>query len=124
MHTHDLLKKVYAEGRKTNMVQIVIDNGSAFVKAKKKLMEHYHLYWTPCAANCIDLMFEDIGKKEQVASVIKQAKMIINYIYNHNCLLVKMHETCEGDIIHPRLTRFATNYLALDSLVEKKAEIK
>ena len=31
-------------------------------------MERYHLYWTPCAMHYIDLMFEDIGKKEQVAS--------------------------------------------------------
>ena len=83
-YVYELLKKVITEVGKANVVQIVIDNGSAFVKAGKKLMGRYHLYWTPCAAHCIDLMFEDIGKKEQVASVIKQARMITNYIYNHN----------------------------------------
>ena len=83
-YIYDLLKKAIAEAEKANVVQIVTDNGSAFVKAGKKLMGRYHLYWTPCAAHCIDLMFEDIGKKEQVASVIKQARMITNYIYNHN----------------------------------------
>ena len=88
------------------------------------LMERYHLYWTPCAAHCIDLMFEDIGKKEQMASVIKQARMITNYIYNYNCLLAKMCETCKGDIICPRLARFATNYLAFDSLVNKKKKAR
>ena len=45
-----------------NVVQIVIDNGSAFVKAGKLLMKKYNLYWISCAAHCIDLMFEDIGK--------------------------------------------------------------
>ena len=35
-----------------------------------------------------------------------------------------MHETCKGDIIRPRLTRSATNYLALDSLVKKKVGLK
>ena len=44
------------------MVQIVTDNGSAFVKAGKLLMKKYNMYWTPCVAHCIDLMFEDIGK--------------------------------------------------------------
>ena len=123
-YIYDLLKKVIAEVGKANVVQIVTDNASAFVKAGKKLMQRYHLYWTPCAAHCIDLMFEDIGKKEQVASVIKQARMITNYIYNHNWLLAKMRETCKGDIICPGLTRFATNYLALDTLVKKKAGLK
>ena len=31
------------------MVQIVIDNGSVFVKAEKLLMKKYNLFWTPCA---------------------------------------------------------------------------
>ena len=62
-YIYDLLKKIIAEVVKTNVVQIVIDNGFAFVEAGKKLMEHYHLYWNPCAAYCIDLMFEDIEKK-------------------------------------------------------------
>ncbi|XP_060668111.1 uncharacterized protein LOC132799684 [Ziziphus jujuba] len=109
---------------KKNVVQIVTDNGSAFVKAGKKLMGDYNLYWTPCVVHCIDLVFEDIGKNENVAIVIKQAKAITTYIYNHNWLLVNMRETCKGDIIRPGLTRFATNYLALDSLVKKKARLK
>ena len=60
-----MLKKVIAEVGKANMIQIVTDNASAFVKAGKKLMERYHLYWTPCAAHCIDLMFENIEKKSK-----------------------------------------------------------
>ena len=49
------------------MVQIVINNGSVSVQAGKLLMKKYNLYWTPCAAHCIDLMFEDIGKRDSVA---------------------------------------------------------
>ena len=70
-YIYDLLKKIIAEVEKANMVQIVTDNGSAFVKAGKKLMERYHLYWTPCAAHYIDLIFEDIRKKRVNDSVIK-----------------------------------------------------
>ena len=69
------------------------DTSSAFFKAEKMLMERYHLYWTPCVAHYIDLIFEDIKKKERVTSVIKQARMITNYSYNHNWLLTKMRET-------------------------------
>ena len=65
------------------MVQIVTDNGSAFVKAGKLFMKKYNLYWTPCAAHCIDLMFEDISKKHSVSQLIRNARKITNFIYNH-----------------------------------------
>ena len=55
------------------MVQIVTDNGSAFVKAGKLLMKKYNLYWTPCAVHCIDLMFKDISKRDSVAQLINNA---------------------------------------------------
>ena len=96
-----------------NVVKIVIDNGSAFVKAEKLLMKKYNVYWTPCAAHCIDLMFEDIGKRESVLDLITNAHKITNFIYNHDFLLAKMRTVCGGDIVRPRATRFATNYITL-----------
>ena len=62
-YIYGLLKDVIKEVREANVVQIVTDNGLAFVKAEKLLMKKYNLYWTPCAAHCIDLMIEDIGKR-------------------------------------------------------------
>ena len=53
-------------------------------------MKKYNLYWTPCAANCIDLMFEDIGKRDSVAQLIRNARKITNFIYNHGFMLAKM----------------------------------
>ncbi|RVW39856.1 hypothetical protein CK203_083159 [Vitis vinifera] len=100
------------------------DNGSAFVKAGKLLMKKYNLYWTPCAAHCIDLMFEDIGKRTSVADLITKARKITNFIYNHSWLLAQMRKVCGGDIVRPGATRFATNYIALDSLLKKKANLK
>ena len=106
------------------MVQIVINNGSVFVKAGKLLMKKYNLYWTPCAAHCIDLMFEDIGKMDSVAQLIRNARMITNFIYNHSWLLAKMRQVCGGDIVRPGAKRFATNYIALDSLLKKRVDLK
>ena len=61
-YIYGLLKDMIKEVGEANVMQIIIDNGSAFVKAGKLLIKKYNLYWTPCAAHCIDLMFEDIGK--------------------------------------------------------------
>ena len=45
------------------LCKFVTNNLSTFVKAEKLLMSKYNLNWTTCAAHCIDLMFEDIGKR-------------------------------------------------------------
>ena len=123
-YIYGLLKDVIKEVGEENVVQIVTDNGSAFVKAGKLLMKKYNLYWTPCAAHCIDLMFEDIGKRDSVAQLIGNGQKITNFIYNHGWLLAKMRQVCGGDIVRPGATRFATNYIALDSLLKKRADLK
>ena len=89
-YIYGLFKDVIKEVREANLVQIVTDNASAFVKERKLLMKKYNLYWTPCAAHCIDLMFEDIGKRYSVTQLIKNTRKITNFIYNHGWLLAKM----------------------------------
>ena len=123
-YIYGLLKDVIKEVGEANVVQIVTDNGSAFVKAGKLLMKKYNLYWTPCVAHCIDLMFENIDKRDSVAQLIRNGRKITNFIYNHGWLLEKMRQVCGGDIVCPRATRFATNYIALDSLLKKMADLK
>ena len=123
-YIYGLLKDVIKEVGETNVAQIVTDNGSAFVKAGKLLMKKYNLYWTPCAVHCIDLMFEDIGKRSTVSELITNALKITNFIYNHGWLLAKVRKVCGGDIVRPGATRFATNYIALESLLKKRADLK
>ena len=89
-YIYGFLKDVIKEVGEANVVQIVTDNGSAFVKAEKLLMKKYNLYWTPCAAHYIDLMFEYIGKRDSVAQLIRNGRKITNFIYNHGWLLEKM----------------------------------
>ncbi|RVW89975.1 hypothetical protein CK203_036507 [Vitis vinifera] len=79
-YIYKLLKTIIKEVGKENVVQIVTDNGSAFMKAGKQLMKKYNLYWTPCAVHCIDLIFEDITKRPSVIE-------------------------CGGDIVRPEATR-------------------
>ena len=123
-YIYGLLKDVIKEVGKANVVQIFIDNGPAFVKAEKLLMKKYNLYWTPCVAHCIDLMFEDIGKRESVFNLITNARKITNFISNHGLLDAIMRKVYGGDIVHPRATRFVTNYITLASLLKKRVDLK
>ena len=123
-YIYDLLKKVIITVGPENVIQVVTDNGSAFVKAGKKLMTRYHLYWTPCAAHCIDLMLEKIGQRDSIRKTIEDARKVTNFIYNHSWLLAAMRECCRGDIVRPGATRFATNFIALDSLYRHRVGLR
>ena len=123
-YIYGLLKDVIKDVDEANVVQIVTDNGSTFMKAEKLLMKKYDLYWTPCAAHCIDLMFEDIGKRESVSDLITNARKITNFIYNYGWLVAIMRKVCGGDIVRPRAIRFATNYIALASLLKERDDWK
>ena len=69
-------------------------------------------------------MFEDIGKRHSVAQLIRNARKITNFIFNLGWLLAKMQKVCGGDIVHPGATRFGTNYIALNSLLIKRVDLK
>ena len=43
-YIYDLLKEVVNKVGKQNMVQIVTDNGSAFVKGGKRMIEKFNIY--------------------------------------------------------------------------------
>ena len=94
------------------------------MKAGKLLIKKYNLYWTPCAAHCIDLMFEDSCKRDSIAQLIRNARKMANFIYNHGWFLAKLRKVCGGDIVHPGVTRFVTNYISLDSLLKKRVDLK
>ena len=58
-----LMDKIVEEVGKENVVQVVIDNETSFKVVDMLLMEkRKHLFWSPCATHCIDLMLENIAK--------------------------------------------------------------
>ena len=87
-------------------------------------MKKHNLFWTPCAAHCIDLMLKDMGKVEPVKKVVEDARTLTNFIYNYGYVLTMMRERCGGDIVRPGVTCFATNYITLQSILNKKAGLK
>eukprot|EP00253_Pinus_taeda_P012087 PITA_12087 len=114
-----LLDQVVEELGVANVVQIITDNASNYVLAGKLLEEkHKTIFWTPCASHCIDLMLEDIGKIDWVKNTIDHAKSITKFIYNHTLILSLMRKHTWGkDIIRPAITRFATHFLTLQSML-------
>ncbi|CAN6252999.1 unnamed protein product, partial [Urochloa humidicola] len=82
------------------------------------------LYWTPCAAHCLDLMLEEIGKLEPFKNTISHARRVTTFIYKHGRILSAMREKTNADLVRPAATRFATAFLTLKSLHKHKDPLK
>jgi hypothetical protein len=114
-----MLENVVMEVGAENVVQIITDNAAAYVAAGRILEEkHNTLFWSPCAAHVIDLLLEDIGKLDWVKPVVEEARKITKYIYNHPWVLRLMRDYTEDkELVRPAVTRFATIFLTLQSVL-------
>ncbi|XP_051113152.1 uncharacterized protein LOC127239163 [Andrographis paniculata] len=122
----DLLEKKVEEIGKEYVVQIVTDNGANY-KAAGRLLEQRILgfFWTPCAAHCIDLMLEDIGKMNEFKPYIQKARDVTTFIYRHGRILSAMREKTGGrDLVRPVTTQFATTFLTLQSFNKYRNELR
>ncbi|XP_058767124.1 uncharacterized protein LOC131640753 [Vicia villosa] len=110
-----LFKEVVLYVGQENVVQVVTDNAANYVAAGKLLEREFpKLFWSPCAAHCINLMLQDMGKLEKVSETMSQASKITKYIYNHYFALYLMRQHTGGrEILRPAPTRFATNFISL-----------
>ncbi|KAL2963744.1 hypothetical protein AAZX31_17G218300 [Glycine max] len=122
----ELLDAIVEEVGEENVVQVVTDNGSNYVLAGKLLEEkRKHIYWTPCAAHCIDLMLEDIGKLPLIRKTIRRAINLVGFIYAHSSTLSLLRNfTNKRELVRHAITRFATSYLTLERLHKEKANIR
>ena len=108
------------------VVQVVTDNASnnmaagGLLKAKRK-----NIFWTSCATHTLNLMLQAIGNQPRFKGVIEKAKAFTIYLYAHHKTLSLMRKyTKKRDIVRPGVTRFATAFLTLQSLMEKKSELR
>nr|XP_034930717.1 uncharacterized protein LOC118061403 [Populus alba] len=109
-----------------NIVHMVTDNAANYVAVGRLLMEEFpSIFWSPCTAHCINLILQDIGKLQSVCCVVKHVYGITKYIYNHCYPLYLMRKFTGGkEILRPAPTRFATNFIALQSILAYKDELR
>ena len=122
----EMMEEVVEEVGVENIVQNIINNATNYMDTGR-LFEARHptIFWSSCAAHCIDLMLEDIEKLHWIQEVVDKAKSITKFIYNQTNILSTMRLYIEGkELVRPRVTRFATNFISLQSVVEQKVNLK
>ncbi|GKV34247.1 hypothetical protein SLEP1_g42637 [Rubroshorea leprosula] len=122
----ELLDSIVEEIGEEHVVQLITDNGSNYVVAGKLLEEkRKHIFWTPCAAHCIDLILEDIGKISKVKKTIQKAISLVGFIHNHSSTLNLMRRfTNKTELVRYGVTRFATNFLSLQNVYKQKVNLR
>ncbi|KAH6787411.1 hypothetical protein C2S52_006963 [Perilla frutescens var. hirtella] len=117
----EMLDSIVEEIGEANVIQVVTDNASNYVKAGQLLMKkRKHLYWTPCAAHCLDLMLEDIEKITRIKNTINKCISMNGYIYNHISLVNMMWKFTKKRNLHrPTITRNVAYALKLEGPLVK-----
>jgi hypothetical protein len=85
-----------------------------------------NLFWTPCAVYCIDQMLEDFLNIKWVGECFDKAKKITRFIYNSTWLLsfMKKEFTKGQELLRPAVTKFATSFFTLQSLLDQRIVLK
>ncbi|GJY70705.1 hypothetical protein Tco_0474408 [Tanacetum coccineum] len=109
-----------------HVVQIVTDNASNNMGAAALLkVTRPKIFWTSCATHTINLMLEGIGALPRFKKILDQAKKLTIFIYSHHKTLAMMRDfTKKRDIVRPGVTKFASSFLTLQSLSEKKENLR
>ncbi|KAF1894092.1 hypothetical protein Lal_00004011, partial [Lupinus albus] len=113
-------------GAQPTLKSVISDFLCVFLAAGRLLEKEFpHLFWSPCAAHCVNLMFQDIGKLPEVTDTVSHAANITKYLYNHCHPLYLMRQFTNGkEILRPAPTRFATNFIALQSILAQKDALR
>jgi len=104
----------------------VVTNSAAVCKVVGKLVEQKFSWitWTPCTPHCLDLLFEDVGKLPWAVEVVAEAKVVVKFITNHHRSQALFRGKSVLDLLKPGDTRFATNFIMLDRMLEVREALQ
>ncbi|XP_050222802.1 uncharacterized protein LOC126672894 [Mercurialis annua] len=110
----------------SNVVHLVTDNAANYASAGRLVHEKYsNIYWSPCAAHCLNLILKDISSMEHVAKLASNASKVTVFVYNHIIFLAWLRRRSSWkEIVRPAVTRFATTFITLQNLHEHKNDLQ
>ncbi|XP_025692367.2 uncharacterized protein [Arachis hypogaea] len=128
--TAETLFKLFAEVIEwvgsSNIVHVVTYNAANYVSAGKLIHEKYpNIFWSPCAAHCINLILKDIASLPHIADLASRASKVAAFVYNHMIFLSWLRKRKEWkEIVRPGVTRFATVFITLKSIYDHKEDLQ
>jgi hypothetical protein len=117
----DYIREVGAD----SVIQVVTDSATVYKVAGRLVEQEFSwITWTPCTPHCLDLLLEDVGKLPWTAEVVAEAKAVVKFITNHHRSRALFREKFVLDLLKPGDTRFATNFIMLDRMLEVREALQ
>ncbi|XP_057720033.1 uncharacterized protein LOC130934484 [Arachis stenosperma] len=109
-----------------NIVHVVTDNAANYVAAGRLINRKYdNIYWSPCAAHYLNLILKDRSSMAHISNLATRASKITVFVYNHTVFLSWLRERPKWrEIVRPGATRFATVFITLKSIFDRKKELQ
>ncbi|GBG75593.1 hypothetical protein CBR_g20224 [Chara braunii] len=113
-----ILSRAIREVGEDAVVGVVMDNAVVCATAGRMVESEFeHIFSMPCTTHSIDLMFEAFGKIGWVDVLLKRAVEVTKFFMNHLKVRDLLLVYSGGDgLARPGATRFATNFIMLESL--------
>ena len=108
------------------VVQFVSDNASNYISAGRMIEEKYPtIFRVNCAAHCLNLIFKEIDGISGVCSVLECARKVVRFVYKHQHVTDMFRAKTDGrELKKPGVTRFATNFLCLQSILREEEALR
>ncbi|XP_072054868.1 uncharacterized protein [Arachis hypogaea] len=125
-HLCNLFSEVIEWIGPNNIVHVVTDNAANYVAAGRLINRNYdNIYWSPCAAHCLNLILKDISSMAHISNLATRASKITVFVYNHTVFLSWLRKKPHWrEIVRPGPTRFATVFITLMSIFERKKDLQ
>ncbi|RYR54385.1 hypothetical protein Ahy_A06g029649 isoform B [Arachis hypogaea] len=109
-----------------NFVHVVTDNAANYVAAGRLISKKFeNIHWSPCAAHFLNLILKDISSMPHTSSLATRASKITVFVYNHTVFLSWLRQKDNWkEVVRLGPTRFATVFLTLMSIFERKSELQ
>ncbi|KAG6501921.1 hypothetical protein ZIOFF_041805 [Zingiber officinale] len=123
---YDLFDSIIQEFGPENVVQVIADSSLNYLSIGNLMMQNYStIVWSTCASHCLNLILEDFSSIDWVNRCILQAQSITRFIYNHSWVLDLMRKFTGGqDLVCSAITRSASNFLTLQSMLKHRTRLK
>ncbi|XP_072087429.1 uncharacterized protein [Arachis hypogaea] len=125
-HLCNLFSKVIEWIDPNDIVHVVTDNAANYVAAGRLINRKYdNIYWSPCAAHCLNLILKDISSMAHISNLATRASKITVFVYNHTVFLSWLRQKPHWrEIVRPGATCFATVFITLKSIFDHKMELQ
>ncbi|GJP44647.1 hypothetical protein CLOM_g4013 [Closterium sp. NIES-68] len=107
----------------SSVVQVVMDNASNNRRAALELADGFpRVFFTNCAAHCLDLMLQDLGALDIIEQVLFQAHRCVMLVKNSSSAVTLFRKVfSELELVRPGTTRFGTQVIMITRFLEVKS---